>query len=70
MHQTWMHGSHTRGGKGMIKTLEFFGSVIPDLKWTPQELLKDGDRYIVRRIATGTPRGKFSVSSGKLASRS
>ena len=43
----------------MIKTLKFFGSIIPDLKWTPQEILKVGDRYIVRSIATGTPKAKF-----------
>ncbi|MEM8687636.1 MAG: ester cyclase [Pseudomonadota bacterium] len=48
-----------KGAEGMIKTLKFFGSIIPDLKWDVQEILQQGDRYVVRSIATGTPKGKF-----------
>ena len=60
--EDWISIPEPRGGagaEGMIKTLRFFGSIIPDLKWSPQEVLQDGDRYIVRSIATGTPTGKF-----------
>ncbi|WP_306115859.1 MULTISPECIES: ester cyclase [unclassified Roseovarius] len=45
------------GAEGLYKTLGGFGSVIPDLAWEPQEILQDGNRYIVRSIATGTPTG-------------
>ena len=59
----WLSIPTPRGGKGaegLTKTLRFFGSKIPDLKWDPQEILKVGDnRYVVRSIATGTPQGKF-----------
>lgn len=43
------------GLEGFVKSIQGFGQIIPDLEWEPQEILKDGDRYIVRSIATGTP---------------
>ena len=60
--EDWVSIPTPRGGKGaegMIKTLKFFGSKIPDLKWDPQEILQIGNRYVVRSIATGNPTGKF-----------
>ena len=48
-----------KGAKGLADTLRFFGSRIPDLKWHPQEILQQGNRYVVRSYATGTPTGKF-----------
>ena len=39
--------------------LGFFWKLIPDLKWEPQEILNDGNKYIVRSLATGTPNGDF-----------
>lgn len=60
--EDWVSVPTPRGGKGaegMIKTLKFFGSIIPDLKWNVQEILQQGNRYVVRSIATGTPKGKF-----------
>ena len=46
------------GGDGLdrfVKSIQAFGQMIPNLNWSPQEVLKDGNRYIVRSIATGTP---------------
>ncbi|MEM8877935.1 MAG: ester cyclase [Pseudomonadota bacterium] len=43
------------GAEGMVKTLAGFGAAIPDLNWDVQEILQDGNRYIVRSKATGTP---------------
>lgn len=43
----------------LIGQVGFFWKLIPDLKWDPQELLNDGDKYVVRSIATGTPSGDF-----------
>ena len=43
----------------LILRFGFFGQVIPDLKMEIQEVLNDGDRYIVRSKATGTPNGDF-----------
>ena len=47
------------GADGMFKTLQAFGGLIPDLKWEVQDIWQDGDTYIVRGIATGTPQGPF-----------
>lgn len=60
--EDWISIPQPRGGAGadgMIKTLKFFGSIIPDLKFQPQEILQIGNRYVVRSIATGHPKGKF-----------
>lgn len=47
------------GAEGLVNTLAAFGQLIPDLTWQPQEILQDGNRYIVRGRATGTPVGPF-----------
>lgn len=56
--EKWVSVPTPRGGKdraGFVKSLRGFGKVIPDLKWQIQEMLVDGNRVIVRSIATGTP---------------
>lgn len=47
------------GAEGFLTTLGVFGGLIPDLKWEVQDIWQDGDTYIVRGIATGTPEGPF-----------
>jgi len=49
----------SKGAEQLMRQLEFFWKIIPDLKWEPQEILNDGDTYIVRSIASGTPNGDF-----------
>lgn len=56
--EQWVSIPTPRGGKdaqGLADTLRGFGAAIPNLKWEIQEILQDGNRYIVRSIATGTP---------------
>lgn len=50
-------GNNTRGNDQayFIKALQGFGQAIPNLKWEIQEIIRDGDRYVVRGRATGTP---------------
>ena len=58
----WVSIPTPRGGAGadgLIQTLGIFGQVVPDLTWEPQEILQDGNRFIVRSRATGTPIGPF-----------
>ena len=43
----------------LIGQLQFFWKLIPDMKWEIQEMLQDGNRIIVRSIATGSPKGDF-----------
>ena len=39
--------------------LGFFWKLIPDLKWQPQDIVNEGNKYVVRSLATGTPNGDF-----------
>ena len=43
----------------LIGQLQFFWKLIPDMKWEIQEMLQDGNRVIVRSIASGSPNGDF-----------
>ncbi len=43
----------------LMGQLEFFWKIIPDLTWTPQQIVNEGDVYVVRSIATGSPNGDF-----------
>ncbi len=49
----------SKGAENLMGQVEFFWKIIPDLKWEPQEIMNEGDTYIVRSIATGTPNGDF-----------
>ncbi len=40
-----------------VAQLGGFGKLIPNLKWMPQEIIRDGNRYVVRSRFTGTPKG-------------
>ena len=51
--------SKAKNAEQLIGQLEFFWKLIPDLKWEPQEIMNDGDTYIVRSRATGSPNGDF-----------
>ena len=56
--ENWVSIPTPRGGpdrEGLVKSLVGFGETIPDLSWEPQEILQDGNRFIVRSIAKGTP---------------
>ena len=39
--------------------LGFFWKLIPDLKWVPQDIINEGNKYVVRSLVSGTPNGDF-----------
>lgn len=43
----------------LIGRFGFFWQLVPDLKCEIQELLNDGEKYIVRSKAMGSPKGDF-----------
>ncbi|HMW33649.1 MAG TPA: ester cyclase [bacterium] len=43
----------------LIMQLVFFWKLIPDLKWEIQEIINEGNKYVVRSMASGTPNGDF-----------
>ncbi|MEM8731061.1 MAG: ester cyclase [Pseudomonadota bacterium] len=47
------------GAQGMLNTVAFLGQVVPDLTWTPDEIVPLDGRYVVRGTARGTPVGPF-----------
>ncbi len=49
----------SKGAEQLMGQLEFFWKIIPDLKWEPQQIINEGDVYVVRSIASGSPNGDF-----------
>ncbi len=49
----------TKSAKQLVQQLEFFWKLIPNLTWEIQEIINEGDKYVVRSIATGSPNGDF-----------
>lgn len=43
----------------LIGQIQFFWKLVPDLKWEIQEMYQEGNRVIVRSMASGTPNGNF-----------
>lgn len=43
----------------LIKQIEFFWKLIPNLKWEPQDLVIGGNKVVVRSVASGSPKGNF-----------
>lgn len=43
----------------LIKQVEYFWKLIPDLKWEPQDLVVEGNKVVVRAVASGSPKGSF-----------
>lgn len=49
----------SKNAQQLIGQLEFFWKIVPDLTWAPQQIINEGDTYVVRSKATGTPNGDF-----------
>ena len=49
----------SKGKLQLIGQVEFFWMLIPDLKWEPQDIAQDGNKYVVRSLVSGTPNGDF-----------
>ncbi len=47
------------GAQGMLNTVAYLGQVVPDLTWTPDEIIDIGGRFVVRGTARGTPVAPF-----------
>lgn len=49
----------TKSKEQLIGQVQYFWKLVPDLKWEIQETLEDGNRIVVRSMASGTPNGDF-----------
>ncbi len=58
----WSTRGNNSGGEGrdvFLKRAQGLGQAVPNLKWELIEVLREGNRYIVRGRATGTPAKPF-----------
>jgi len=49
----------SKGKPQLMGQVEYFWKLIPDLKWEPKDIVNEGNKYVVRSIASGTPKGDF-----------
>ncbi|MBI1839062.1 MAG: ester cyclase [Candidatus Colwellbacteria bacterium] len=54
-----MSGLETKTKEQLIGQVQFFWQLVPDLRWEIQEMLQDGNRVVVRSMASGSPKGDF-----------
>jgi predicted ester cyclase len=43
----------------LMKQVEGFWKLIPDLRWEPHDVIVSGNKVVVRSVATGSPSGPF-----------
>ncbi len=49
----------SKGKPALMGQVEHFWKLIPDLKWEPQDMINEGNKYVVRSLVSGTPNGDF-----------
>lgn len=54
-----VNGQETKSKAVLLKQVEGFWKLIPDLKWEPQDVVVGGNKVVVRSVASGSPRGNF-----------
>lgn len=54
-----VNGQEVKDKATLVRQLEAFWKLIPDMTWDPKDELFEGDRAVVRSVATGSPRGMF-----------
>ncbi|MFO0591557.1 MAG: ester cyclase [Polyangiaceae bacterium] len=54
-----LNSQETKTKAVLMKQVEAFWKLIPDLTWEPQDMVIGGDKVVVRSVATGSPKGPF-----------
>lgn len=54
-----INSQETKPKAALIKQVEYFWKLIPNLKWEPQDMITSGNKVVVRSVATGSPKGSF-----------
>jgi predicted ester cyclase len=54
-----INAGETKSKAQLIGQVQGFWKLIPNLKWEVQEMLQDGNKVIVRSLASGSPKGDF-----------
>lgn len=43
----------------LMGQVQYFWKLMPNLQWIPQDILENGNKVIVRSVASGSPKGNF-----------
>jgi predicted ester cyclase len=54
-----VNSQETKSKAVLIRQVEGFWKLIPDLRWEPQDFIVEGARAVVRSVASGSPKGPF-----------
>lgn len=54
-----VNSQETKGKQVLMKQVEGFWKLIPDLAWEPQDMVIGDNKVVVRSVATGSPKGPF-----------
>lgn len=54
-----VNGQEVKDRETLIQQLEHFWKLVPDMRWEIQEVLTEGNRFVVRSVASGSPQGAF-----------
>ena len=54
-----INAAETKGKAQLIGQVQGFWKLIPDLKWEVQEMVQEGNKVVVRSLASGSPKGDF-----------
>lgn len=54
-----MNSQETKSKQVLMKQVEAFWKLIPDLTWAPKDIVIGGNKVVVRSVATGSPKGPF-----------
>jgi predicted ester cyclase len=64
------YGPVLRSREGLTLHIQQLWRVVPDLRWEVQQILVEGDKVVVRSLASGSPRGDFMGLVGLDGSKS
>ena len=53
------NGEESKSKATLVGQVAFFWKLIPDLRWEPQDVVIDGNKVVVRSIASGSHKGAF-----------
>lgn len=54
-----INGQEVKDKATLIRQLEFFWQLIPDLRWDPKDKVVEGNKAVIRSVASGSPNGDF-----------
>ena len=54
-----INGQEIKDCATLMKQLAYFWMLVPDLKWEPKDKIVEGNKAVIRSVASGSPKGNF-----------